>query len=273
MNAGPSRCRQAANTSCYPTWKSSKDLPDVHTPAMIINSLMFGFTVQVMVSQDPINLARVDYIWANYLKVSYGPGTIPNVGYTAVLSEAIVYTGSKVAGQTVATLLLSLFTVLIRYTVEAWRLDEEKRGNNFIACFVACDWFAAIAVVILTMVSLGFFLALITYSAIAVMPQYRQDVRGQNALDLLRHIQNLTSFENREETDPFGLLESPNGPGSYSMLGQRLMDWLNFNSFMYIALGATLAFVAIVMPVLVTLWLWRSRKTWDESVAQEDKSG
>jgi hypothetical protein len=223
---------------------ADKDVPDLHTPAMIINSLMFGFTVQVLVSQDAESLALSDFLWSKQCTIVPGPPCISP-------SFSILNQGNKTLGLVVDTLLISLFAMLMRYVLSVSRVEMTPRG--FLArALYALDLLAAITVTALTMVNLGMFLQVVATTTMGMFPLYR--TTRPIAADAADSV--FTDLAVYNTADPYNLLFSPNGTSTVFLLGEISYDWLLYNSSVYIALGAVLAVLSMI-PLMVSAYQTR----------------
>jgi len=209
----------------------SSDIPDIHTPAMIVNSLMLGFTVQSLISQNPVVLAEGDFFYVKSC-VTRSTCLIPSLGFFQAGNFTVLLT--------IVTLLVSIFAMLMRYMQVV--LAVRSKYSSYSTIYVAVDICAAVAVTILTMVNLGYFLIVIAKAAASVFPLYQATAAGLNnpnnyMIDLIDQV----STFNPE--DPY-LLTVSNATDTSPIMNSLSGAWLLYNSLVYIVLGIALAVVA-----------------------------
>lgn len=210
---------------------------DIHTPLMIINSMIFGFTVLVLILQNPDILARADVLWNNQCDET--GGEIPCIQP----SWSIMDVGNRTIGLTMSALLVSLFTMLLRFYRSLFDHGEHRRLNLLLNIM---ETLSAGIVTIMTSVNIGLFLQLTSATIQTNFPLYRVPKSTTTFSVALAGVREFVP------EDPFHLLISKNGSDTVFLYGQIAYDWLKWNSVAYISLGVVLATLS-----LTPLMCWR----------------
>jgi len=210
--------------------------PDLHTPAMIINSLILAFTVQLYTVASAVDRAQADWYFMKMCLLADGDGLPCDDG--GLPSIYLMLISNRALSTTIPTLLISLFSVLLRHL----SFYFPSKNRRLLAFFDFVYHFGVLAVALLTMVNLGYFLYVIAAASQVMVPKYRGHVEG-SAFGSTTFISSLGRLFNDslyfDSNDPYFFNSANQSNELYliSLGGQ----WAYFNTTIYIVVGAMLA--------------------------------